>query len=155
VDALERFGVNLLRIRQARRLSQESLAERAGVHRTQISLLETGQRQPLLETLIRLAGALEIPLPALLEGIAFKSGPGEGEFVVSDPPELPRVGVEKSDSMTPGRRGECGRIVAGGSREGHGSVTDLRPRHRDAGNVTLRRAFLMPTPPMSSHFSPA
>jgi hypothetical protein len=28
----------------------------------------------------------------LLEGIVFKPGPGEGEFVVSDPPELPRVG---------------------------------------------------------------
>jgi transcriptional regulator with XRE-family HTH domain len=91
MDVLQRFGGNLLRIRQARRLSQESLAERAGVHRTQISLFETGQRQPLLETLIRLAGALEVPLPTLLEGIAFRPGPGNGEFVVSDPPELPRV----------------------------------------------------------------
>jgi transcriptional regulator with XRE-family HTH domain len=92
MDVLQRFGENLLRIRQARKLSQESLAERAGIHRTQISLFETAQRQPLLETLIRLAGALEVPLPTLLEGIAFKPGPpGEGAFVVSDPPELPRV----------------------------------------------------------------
>jgi transcriptional regulator with XRE-family HTH domain len=90
MDALERFGGNVLRIRQARRLSQESLAERAGIHRTQISLFETGQRQPLLETLIRLAGALEVPLPALTEGIGFKPGPGGGEILVSEPPELPR-----------------------------------------------------------------
>jgi transcriptional regulator with XRE-family HTH domain len=92
MDVLERFGENLLRIRQARRLSQESLAERAGIHRTQISMFETGQRQPLLETLVRLAGALEVSLPTLLDGISFKSGPGGGEFVVSDPPELPRFG---------------------------------------------------------------
>jgi transcriptional regulator with XRE-family HTH domain len=92
MDVLERFGENLLRIRQARRLSQESLAERAGIHRTQISMFETGQRQPLLETLVRLAGALEVSLPTLLDGISFKPGPGNGEFVVSDPPELPRFG---------------------------------------------------------------
>jgi transcriptional regulator with XRE-family HTH domain len=93
MNFLERFGGNLLRIRQARRLSQESLAERAGIHRTQISLFETGQRQPLLETLIRLAGALEVPIATLLEGIVFKPGSGDGELLVSDPPELPRLGA--------------------------------------------------------------
>jgi transcriptional regulator with XRE-family HTH domain len=92
MDVLERFGANLLRVRQARRLSQESLAERAGIHRTQISMFETGRRQPMLETSIRLAAALEVPLSALLEGIVFQSGPGGGEFVVTEPPELPRVG---------------------------------------------------------------
>jgi transcriptional regulator with XRE-family HTH domain len=91
MDLLERFGGNLLRIRQARKLSQESLAERAGIHRTQISMFETGQRQPLLETLIRLAGALEVPLSTLLEGIGFKPGAGGGEILVSEPPELPRL----------------------------------------------------------------
>jgi transcriptional regulator with XRE-family HTH domain len=90
MDVLERFGANLLRVRQARRLSQESLAERAGIHRTQISMFETGRRQPMLETSIRLAAALEVPLSTLLEGIAFEPGGGGGEFVVSDPPELPR-----------------------------------------------------------------
>lgn len=87
---LGRFGINILPIRQARRLSQESLAERAGTHRTQISMFETGQRQPLLETLIRLAGALEVSLPTLLEGIAFRPSGGGGEFMISEPPELPR-----------------------------------------------------------------
>jgi transcriptional regulator with XRE-family HTH domain len=89
MDVLERFGGNLLRIRQARRLSQESLAERAGMSRTQISLFETGRRQPLLETLVRLAGALEVPLSTLTEGITYKPGLG-GEILVSEPPELPR-----------------------------------------------------------------
>lgn len=86
----ERFGRNLLRTRQARGLSQEALAERAGIHRTQISLFETGRRQPLLETLLRLAGALEVPVTMLLEGIDFQSGRRGGELLVTDPIELPR-----------------------------------------------------------------
>jgi transcriptional regulator with XRE-family HTH domain len=85
----ERFGDNLLRIRQARKLSQENLADKAGIHRTQISLLEGGRRQPLLETLVRLAGALDVPVDALFEGILWN--PDGGGFRVSDPPELPRL----------------------------------------------------------------
>ncbi|MBS1860973.1 MAG: helix-turn-helix transcriptional regulator, partial [Actinobacteria bacterium] len=54
----EAFGERLLVARfNYRHISQEALAERAGIHRTQISLLEMGQRQPLLETFVRLAGA--------------------------------------------------------------------------------------------------
>jgi transcriptional regulator with XRE-family HTH domain len=92
---LARFGENLLRIRQARRLSQEALAERAGIHRTQISLFESGQRQPLLETLLRLAGALEVPVTMLIEGITFKIPPvGGPQLCARRRPELPRVSAE-------------------------------------------------------------
>jgi transcriptional regulator with XRE-family HTH domain len=88
----ERFGENLLRIRQARKLSQENLADRAGIHRTQISLLEGGRRQPLLETLVRLAGALDVPIDVLFEGILWEPATnGPGTFRVADPPELPRL----------------------------------------------------------------
>jgi transcriptional regulator with XRE-family HTH domain len=86
---MERFGENLLRIRQARKLSQESLAERAAVHRTQITLIENGRRQPGVETVARLAGALEVSTESLFEGIRWD--PRAGEFLVADPPELPRV----------------------------------------------------------------
>jgi transcriptional regulator with XRE-family HTH domain len=73
-------------------MSQENLAERAGIHRTQISLLEGGRRQPLLETLLRLAGALDVPVDVLVEGILWDpGGGGNGTFRVSDPPELPRL----------------------------------------------------------------
>jgi transcriptional regulator with XRE-family HTH domain len=85
----ERFGDNLLRIRQARRLSQEHLAERAGVHRTQITLIEKGRRQPGIETVVRLAGALEVSTESLFDGIRWD--PQADEVVVADPPELPRV----------------------------------------------------------------
>ena len=92
MDASERFGENLLRIRQARKLSQENLAERAGIHRTQISLLEGGRRQPRLETLVRLAGALDVPIESAVRGDPLGTGRGRrGRFQVADPPELPRL----------------------------------------------------------------
>lgn len=83
------FGDNLLRTRQARRLSQESLAYLAGVSRAQISIIENGRRQPRIETVVRLAGALEVSPESLFEGIRWDLR--TGEFVVADPPELPRV----------------------------------------------------------------
>ncbi len=60
-------------------MSQETLAERAGLHRTYISDLECGTRNPSLKTIIRLAHALEVSIstlfPAELEN--WKSlGPG-------------------------------------------------------------------------------
>lgn len=91
MNGLTRFGENLLRIRQARKLSQEALAERAGIHRTQLSLLEGGRRQPLMETLTKLAGALDVPVSMLVEGIVFVPGSGGGEFLVTPPAELPRA----------------------------------------------------------------
>jgi transcriptional regulator with XRE-family HTH domain len=91
MDVLDRFGENLLRVRQARKLSQESLAERAGIHRTQITLIESGRREPRLLTLVRLAGALEVDVSVLLEGVLWS--PARGGFVVADPPELPRRGT--------------------------------------------------------------
>lgn len=97
MNALERFGENLLRIRQARKLSQGSLADGSGIHRTQISLLETGRRQPLFETVVRLAGALDVPVELLYEGIRWCPGrePGSGKFLVEAPPELPRFSSER------------------------------------------------------------
>jgi len=85
----ERFGDNVLRIRQARKLSQERLAERAGIHRTQFTLIERGRRLPGIETVARLAGALEVPVGSLFEGIQWD--PQASRLVVADPPELPQV----------------------------------------------------------------
>jgi transcriptional regulator with XRE-family HTH domain len=52
------FGEVLRDLRQRAGLSQEALAGAAEVDRTYVSLLERGLRQPTLETLFRLAGAL-------------------------------------------------------------------------------------------------
>lgn len=64
-----RFGDNLRALRQARGLSQEAFADLAGVHRTFVGHLERGQNQPTLDTIVRFATALEVPLMDLLDGI--------------------------------------------------------------------------------------
>ncbi len=66
----ERFAENLVAQRKLAGISQEELAWQAGLHRTQISLLETGKRAPRLKTIVKLAGALGIPVSALVDGIS-------------------------------------------------------------------------------------
>lgn len=56
----ECFAANLLRLRKLSRLSQRELAVRSRLNRTEISLLERGLRLPRLDTLIKLAAALEV-----------------------------------------------------------------------------------------------
>jgi XRE family transcriptional regulator, regulator of sulfur utilization len=85
VDIAERFAENLLRLRQATKMSQEELAFRASIHRTQISLMESGSRQPRLDTLVKLAGALEVPVESLLKGISWEPSVTKvGHFRVAD-----------------------------------------------------------------------
>ena len=82
----ERFGWNLAAARAMAGLTQEELADRAGFHRTEISLMETGRRKPRLETILKLAGTLGIAVETLLAGIAWlPAGVGPGTFEISDP----------------------------------------------------------------------
>lgn len=53
--------------RRYRDLTQLALAERAGVMRDLIAQIETGKRQGSIETMSRLAGALGVPIDALIE----------------------------------------------------------------------------------------
>jgi transcriptional regulator with XRE-family HTH domain len=68
----ERFAANLRRLRKDAGFSQEELGFRAQIHRTQVALMETGERLPRFETLIKLAGALEVSPAALTEGILWE-----------------------------------------------------------------------------------
>jgi transcriptional regulator with XRE-family HTH domain len=58
----ERFGKAIRRRRRELDLSQEELAERAELHRTYISDIERGDRNPSLENIEKLAKALEISI---------------------------------------------------------------------------------------------
>ncbi|MEI8363735.1 MAG: helix-turn-helix transcriptional regulator [Betaproteobacteria bacterium] len=55
------FGRVLRRLRLERGLSQETVGELANLQRKYISLLERADYQPKLETVFRLAAALECP----------------------------------------------------------------------------------------------
>lgn len=68
----ERFAFNARRLRAAADISQEELAFRAEVHRTQVSLIEAGERLPRLETLVKLAGALGVTTNDLVDGITWE-----------------------------------------------------------------------------------
>ena len=59
MDIRKQVGLNVQRLRRARKLSQEELAFEAGLHRTYISGVERGVRNPTVTVLSRIAKALK------------------------------------------------------------------------------------------------
>ena len=78
-----RFAHNLRQARLKKGISQAELAARCQLHRTEISLLERGGREPRLGTIVKLAGALGTTLAKLCAGIAWL--PAAGRFQLSEP----------------------------------------------------------------------
>ena len=54
------LGRNLRRARLRLELTQEEVAERSGVHATEVSRIEAGKRDPRVSTVARLAKAVEV-----------------------------------------------------------------------------------------------
>lgn len=67
----DRFAINLRKARQKVKISQEELGFRCDLHRTEISLLERGGREPRLGTIVKLASALGVTPEELSSGIAW------------------------------------------------------------------------------------
>jgi transcriptional regulator with XRE-family HTH domain len=65
----QQFGSNLRGERKRAGLSQEDLAFKAGLHRTEVSLIERGEREPRLETILKLSRGLEVLPATLIDGI--------------------------------------------------------------------------------------
>ncbi|MEB3882553.1 helix-turn-helix transcriptional regulator [Lyngbya sp. CCY1209] len=65
-NARKIFAKRLKQIRQMRGLSQEELAEIAGLHRTYVGSVERGERNVSIDNMERLAKALEVDITALL-----------------------------------------------------------------------------------------
>lgn len=83
----EHFGRTLAQERRAADLSVEELGFLCSMHRTAIEGLERGARVPRLDTIIRLAGGLEVETCDLLAGMRWRPGRvAEGGFEVSDEP---------------------------------------------------------------------
>jgi transcriptional regulator with XRE-family HTH domain len=71
-------GPRIRRIRRAQETSQETLGHLAEVnHHGPISKIEHGEQLPRIDTLIKLAGALDVSPCELLDGIAWEP-PGMG-----------------------------------------------------------------------------
>lgn len=58
MDAAVAFGSTLRKLRKASGLTQEQLGFEAGLRRTYLSILELGQQQPTLTTILKLAKPL-------------------------------------------------------------------------------------------------
>jgi transcriptional regulator with XRE-family HTH domain len=82
-----RFAADLRRLRGEADLSQEELAFRATIHRSQIILLEGGERLPRVETLVKLPGSLGTTPNDLLEGIAREPIEAVAGGLVVSPPD--------------------------------------------------------------------
>jgi transcriptional regulator with XRE-family HTH domain len=63
------FGKNLKRIREKRRLSQERLAELAGLHSNYVGRVERGQQAASAPYIVKLARALKCKPGDLFKGI--------------------------------------------------------------------------------------
>ena len=63
----KRFGDRIRSLRQLRKLSQEELAFRAGIHRTYLGGVERGERNPALKNINSLAEALNVTLSELFQ----------------------------------------------------------------------------------------
>jgi len=80
VDPRDRFAVNLRQARLKKGISQEELGFRCELHRTEVSLLERGGREPRLGTIVKLAGALDTTPERLCAGISWL--PSAGRFKI-------------------------------------------------------------------------
>lgn len=66
MDIRHRLSRNVRRLREGKGLSQEAFADEAGIHRTYVSDIERGARNPTITVVERLAIALGVSAGELL-----------------------------------------------------------------------------------------
>jgi len=66
------LGEEIRKVRLKAGLSQESLADKSGLHRTYISLLERNKKSPTLETLFHICQALGVSTAGLIKKVEAK-----------------------------------------------------------------------------------
>jgi transcriptional regulator with XRE-family HTH domain len=67
VDICTRLGRNVRRLREQKGWSQEDYADRAGIHRTYVSDIERGRRNPTVTVVEKLAAPFEVGAGSLLD----------------------------------------------------------------------------------------
>jgi transcriptional regulator with XRE-family HTH domain len=94
------IGERLRALRETKKMSQGDIEKRTGLLRCYISRVENGHTVPAIETLEKLARAMEVPLYQLFY---------DGE----EPPELPNLPKRKtSDEIAWGSSGKQARFLA-------------------------------------------
>ena len=67
MDIRTRLGHNVRRLREAKGWSQEAYADEAGIHRTYVSDIERGRRNPTITVVEKLAKPLGVTPGRLLD----------------------------------------------------------------------------------------
>ncbi|HIW65027.1 MAG TPA: helix-turn-helix domain-containing protein [Candidatus Alistipes intestinipullorum] len=66
-EILVHFGKKVQEMRKERHLSQEQLAERAGLHRTYIGMVERAEKNITLRSMEKIANALNVSIISLIQ----------------------------------------------------------------------------------------
>ncbi|MBV8647855.1 helix-turn-helix transcriptional regulator [Paludibacterium sp.] len=69
MDIRRQVGLNVRQLREKRKWSQEELSFESGLHRTYVSGVERGGRNPTVTVLQKLAKALDVPPARLLDPV--------------------------------------------------------------------------------------
>lgn len=69
---LKRVAENLRSARRRLDISQETLGILAGLHRTEIGMLENAERIPRIDSVVKLATVLEIPVDQIVDGLTWE-----------------------------------------------------------------------------------
>lgn len=97
VRPVTRFANGIRRRRLLARLNQEELAEKAGLHRTRVSVLERRRQVPSMIAVLKIAAALGLTPTELFEEVESDEGPD------TEPPEIPRGRPPKGRTERGGR----------------------------------------------------
>jgi transcriptional regulator with XRE-family HTH domain len=99
----QQFGANLRRARRRVGLSQEEVGFRASLHRTEVGLLERGARTPRIDTLVKLAAALDVRIDcSLLDGINWNAGSrsaSAGAFKITSRVDKHRALMKRAEAL--------------------------------------------------------
>lgn len=99
MSVAKQFGANAARLRKLADMSQDETSVRAGLHRTEISQIERGLRLARVDTIAKLAAALEADPNEFFEGIVWKAGEVRiGRFIETDVPGANRPAGYRSSA---------------------------------------------------------
>lgn len=62
-----RLGKKIKKLRKEQKISQEELADKAGIHRTYMGKIERGESNPPMQTVNKIASALKVSLKDILQ----------------------------------------------------------------------------------------
>lgn len=96
------IGANIATERKSRKLSQGWLADKLGIGQSRLSNIEAGNSAPSVETLARIAEALDVPLLALIAGVgstpdAYRKGYEDGWRACADDVEAHLTWAPRAD----------------------------------------------------------